>query len=44
MKVIGSGHKLFYGEKYGSTNNQLSDLMMVTKPLGALISSSVERS
>ena len=30
VKVTGSGEKHFYAEKYGSTINQLSDLVIVT--------------
>lgn len=41
-KVLGSGDKHFYGEKYGSSAKQFSDLVIVTKPLGALLSSPVE--
>lgn len=44
MKVTGSEDKHFYGEKYGFTTNQLSDLVFVTKLLGAFLSSPVERS
>lgn len=44
MKVTGPGDKQFYGEKYGSTTNQPNDLLIVTKPLGAFLSSPVERS
>lgn len=43
VKVTGSGEKHFSGEKCGSTINQLSDLVIVTKTLEALLSSPVER-